>query len=229
MIEPTVTRASFSNQTIDAMIADVKSGWTRNIPFAVLTQTLNATDDQGLMVKPAKDSEAGRGSPVFDLYHPDLPHLSGACTEEIAVSLKISKEERLPRSIPLTCGTDRHVEGVYLSVRNNKYPIPLYVFNFDGMIWQRIVLDAAKIFRENLPENKGKTAFANRVERGEFFREQGGSNVVTLSEAKRPGSGGKVYTYTYLRINIKPAIAMGYGQWHRVERPSLPKTHPFPA
>ncbi len=207
-------RGSFSNATVVDMLAK-SSGWTRDIPFKVITEILGATDEQGLMVKPAKDSESGRGCPVFDLYNPGLPLLDQASmTEPCTLSLKISNEPRLPRSIPLTCGTDRHIDGVYLSVLNSKYPIPVYVFNFNAkqQQWSRFIIDAARVFREN------------KVIRDPQAR----GNIVTKSDTIRPGSNGKEYHYTYLRINIKPAIDAGYGNWVDIVSPSLPKCHPFP-
>ena len=201
-------RATFSNQIIDAIIAtcDLK-GWTRDIPFDALTSALSDRDERGLTCVPARDSDNGRGSPIFDVYNSAVPIVGcGGMTAPVMVSLKVSSEEVCPRSIVVTTGTARHIAGLLAAIDRGT-EVPLLCFNHSNETgWTVLRLDAGMILRENMPEVADKTE----------------GNIVTLSE-KHQTVKGKKYAYTSLRINVKPAIFAGYTLgWEAIDRPSLP-------
>lgn len=213
-------RFNFSSDVTDALIAS--SGdkrWTRDIPMGAQSKELNARSiNNELMVVPAKESNGGRGAPLFDLYHPVLSADGMKLTEsDYLISLKVSEEARLPRSVVLSTGTERHILGILQSVRQGAR-IPVLVFNRIGDRWFRLFFSADQVLRANTPREADGT-------RG---------HIVTLSKTVRPSGHnpgcscppGEVcgrITYTGLRINLAPMIAAGYGDWSEVIRPELPR------
>jgi hypothetical protein len=213
-------RYSFSNETIDSMIASSgDSRWTRDIPFAEITGTLNARDERGLMVVPAEESIGGRGAPVFDLYHPEMA--GRALFAPYLLSLKVSDENRNPRNIVLTTGKgDRHIVGVLKSAQDGA-SIPVLAFNFirEENQWYRCFIQADTVLRNHVPvEADGKHG-----------------NVLTLSNAPRKsghiegckcraGEGPcKTIVYRSLRLNVSPCVSLGYTRgWEKVDSPVLP-------
>jgi hypothetical protein len=179
-----------TNAIVDALCVN---GWTRDIPMGIQRMLVSASADESGKPRITVASEGngrGRGAPLFDLYHPNACKV-GAMTLPAIVSLKASEEDRMPRNVALTTGKAEHIQGVLQAIRSG---MPLYVVAFNtykGEI-HRLVMDAAKIIRENEPVlATGERGF-----------------ILTISEASRPGNG-KRYLYHTLRINIQPGVRAG--------------------
>lgn len=210
-------RYSFSNAAIEGMIrASGDDRWTLDIPNAEIARAFPLRGEDGmLLVTPARESAKGRGQPVFDAYHPELPTCGGSILAPCLLSFKVSKEGRNPRNAVLTTGKgDRHLDGVLRAVREEGTEIPLICYNYveSEDQWYRCEIDAARVIREHeATEATGKRGIP-----------------LVLSKARRPSGkdefgNDKFITYTSLRVNIGPCIELGYTEgWVKVDAPTMP-------
>ena len=201
-------RVKLSNEVTDAIIAQCPlRGYTREIPFEILTAALAVRDERGLTCVPARDSTNGRGSPVYDVYHAAVPIRDcGGMTAPFMASLKVSCEDCHPRSIVLSTGTERHIGGLLQAIYDRTADIPCLCFSLLNGQWYGLTLDASQIIRDNPP-----------------VRADGEGEIVVISRKAQKSSAGKVYEYVSLRINVGAAIRKGYTRgWERIAYPSLP-------
>lgn len=190
-------RVSFSNQTIDAMITGTY--WTREIPLGVLRRLMPE-------VTPAFDSLAGRGAPVFDLFHR---------LDERLLSLKVSREKRNPRNVVLTTGTEDHLQALYRAIRRGDLEtLPVLCFNYKGGQWYQVEFDAVSVLRQHPPvKATGRRGIP--------------VTVSTTPRACGKDDQGRPKTKLYypLRVNFVPSGFV----WEPVDRPTLPPEPPMVA
>lgn len=217
-------RYGFSNKALDAMIKAAVPGFTRQIPESVIEAAfpfgVNTAGYWGIgpeyarVNRHAKESDAGRGIIVFDVYHPGLPIVGVPnLLQSLLLSFKISREARNPRNAVVTSGKgERHIEGVIRAARNGT-AIPMVCLNYieEEDQWYRMDIDVAKILRDRDPETA-----------------TGKHGVPLTLSVKRvqypPRSGRYPYSYRSLRVNIAPATELGYTEgWVSVDgSPALP-------
>jgi hypothetical protein len=223
-----MSRHGFSNVQLDSMIArSGNDGFTRQIPDGEIARVfpyyigpegqieiVSAEDRAGggwnRCVVPAKESEAGRGQPVFDLFHPGMP-VAGVAGVLMAMlwSFKITKEKgRNPRNAPVTTGTgDRHILGV-VAAAGNGTEIPMINLNYhaDKDQWYQLVINVADVLRKHEP-----------------VPATGARGVPLTLSVKRQKSGGRYLTYRSLRCNFAPCTKLGFTEgWVPVDVPKLP-------
>lgn len=205
-------RFSFSNDTLEQMILD--SGdprFTRNVPASIVRELFPFQDDNGYLVKFAKESDSGRGIPFVDLYHPELS-ITGCpdlMTDRVW-SFKISRQKKNPSNAQLTTGTERHIEGVLKGIANSNMLVPLVLLNYDGVSWWKCEFDdCGEIFRTIEPIRNSKR--------------RGNNNPVTITN-KKVSASSKTYMYKTLTFNISSCVNKGLTSgWEIIRgKPSLP-------
>lgn len=219
-------RYGFSNAQLDAMIAaSGDARFTRNIPDGEIARAfphhigpngvVSAAPDlaQGgwsRMVVPARESQAGRGAPVFDLFHPAMP-VAGAVGVVMPTlwSFKITKEaDRNPRNAPVTSGkANKHIVGVVeAALAGTEIPMINLNYRADEDQWYMLTVNVSEVLRKHAPvEASG-----------------GRGNPMTLS-VKRVKSGGRYLYYRTLRLNFAPCVKLGFTEgWVPVGTPVLP-------
>lgn len=214
-------RYSLSNAALDNAIQG--TSWTREVPFKFLRSSLPD-------LTPARESDRGRGAPVYDLYG----HLDGT---EIGVSFKVSAEDRNPRNLPVTTGKPEHIAGLYSAVKGGTM-IPLWGYNFNKTTgsWTEVKLMACEVLKKEEvwlsesfhkhPDLRDSLIEALRAE-GVIVKVKNGRKSVPVSvslarrqSGRNPDGSPAHRFYMTLRVNLAP---LGVG-WSPSEGPSVPES-----
>ena len=218
-------RHAFSNAYLDEMIrVSGDPRFTRNLPDGEIARAFphyvnadgevfvsrpgDSTEGLRRCVIPARESNAGRGQPVFDLYHPEmLVHGVAGLTMPALWSFKISQEDRNPRNAPVTTGKAEHLLGVVAACRGGT-EVPMICLNYNATDdqWFQLEVNVAEVCR-----------------RFEPMAATGAHGQPLVLSVKRALSGGRYKVYHTLRVNFAPLVKLGLTEgWMPVDTPAVP-------